>query len=348
MGQSPCSCDRSPAVNTQTITGDDEAGAAAASVSEADAGGGGASRQVLEGNATYEGGWLNGQKHGNGVLTGKDGAKYVGQFKHDKKEGQGVYYYPSGAKYTGQWANDMQEGHGKEEWADGSVFEGDFKAGWADGFNEWAEGMTTCDGRGYSGRWTHNTMGPSGKMWWSDGRTYIGEFLDGRKHGEGTLTWPDGRSYCGQWQDGKQHGNAVAQTAKGLKRQSVMESLYNGLEGSLKTRMLRRNLRLQPSGAALLLSSPRCRFIRKGAMQQSSTDGPNLAQLGKKRLHELDWFRALMVILVVYAHISRSGMRGGVYGKIANDDRIYNMVDPSPLGFRASTMFFPLSASTGQ
>ena len=37
----------------------------------------------------------------------------------------------------------MQEGHGKEEWADGSVFEGDFKAGWADGFNEWAEGMTT-------------------------------------------------------------------------------------------------------------------------------------------------------------------------------------------------------------
>lgn len=69
-------------------------------------------------------------------------------------------------------------------------------------------------------------------------------------------------------------------------------------------------------------------------MQQSSTDGPNLAQLGKKRLHELDWFRALMVILVVYAHISRSGMRGGVYGKIANDDRIYNMVDPSPLGVR--------------
>ena len=27
--------------------------------------------KVLEGNATYEGGWLNGQKHGNGVLTGK-------------------------------------------------------------------------------------------------------------------------------------------------------------------------------------------------------------------------------------------------------------------------------------
>ena len=45
--------------------------------------------------------------------------------------------------------------------------------------------------------------------------------MDGRKHGEGTLTWPDGRSYCGQWQDGKQHGTAVAQTAKGLKRQSI-------------------------------------------------------------------------------------------------------------------------------
>lgn len=54
---------------------------------------------------------------------------------------------------------------------------------------------------------------------------YVGDFVDGRKHGEGTLTWPDGRSYCGQWQDGKQHGTAVAhcraQTAKGLKRQSI-------------------------------------------------------------------------------------------------------------------------------
>ena len=34
----------------------------------------------------------------------------------------------------------------------------------------------------------------------------------------------------------------------------------------------------------------------------------------------------LEVILVVYAHISRSGMRGGVHGQIADDDRIYNQV----------------------
>ena len=54
----------------------------------------------------------------------------------------------------------------------------------------------------------------------------------------------------------------------------------------------------------------------------------------KKRIHEFDWFRALMVILVVYAHISRSGMPGGVHGDIQNDDRIYNLTDPSTMGVR--------------
>ena len=55
MGQSPCSCDRGPAVNTQTITGDD---------------GDKASMTEATGNATYEGAWLDGQKHGHGVLIG--------------------------------------------------------------------------------------------------------------------------------------------------------------------------------------------------------------------------------------------------------------------------------------
>ncbi|OLP95879.1 Phosphatidylinositol 4-phosphate 5-kinase 6 [Symbiodinium microadriaticum] len=222
----------------QRLGDDDSAAFSAGGVAEADAGGGATKAQVA-GDATYEGGWLNGQKHGQGSLTLKDGSKYVGQFKNDKKDGSGVYHYPSGAKYTGQWVNDLQEGDGKEEWADGSVFEGQFKAGakhgrgkfvWStlcryegefDNNDMHGEGVYTWnDGRGYSGQWNRNTMAPRGKMWWSDGRTYEGEFLDGRKHGEGTLKWPDGRSYCGQWQDGKQHGTAIARTAKGLRRQS--------------------------------------------------------------------------------------------------------------------------------
>lgn len=140
MGQSPCSCDRGPSVNTQTITGDDSGSVAAV-------------RDEM-GNATYEGSWLDGQKHGHGVLVGKDGAKYVGQFKNDKKEGQGTYYYPSGAKYTGEWLNDLQEGHGKEEWADGSIFEGEFKAGAKHGRGQfiWS---TLCR---YEGEFDNNDM----------------------------------------------------------------------------------------------------------------------------------------------------------------------------------------------
>ena len=54
----------------------------------------------------------------------------------------------------------------------------------------------------------------------------------------------------------------------------------------------------------------------------------------KKRFHEFDWFRAIMVVLVVYAHISRSGVPGGVQAQISPDDRIYTDKNPSPFAVR--------------
>ena len=41
-----------------------------------------------------------------------------------------------------------------------------------------------------------------------------------------------------------------------------------------------------------------------------------------------------MVIMVVYAHISTCGIGGGVHGNVENDNRIYNLTDPSTFGVR--------------
>mmetsp|Transcript_65207 Transcript_65207/g.153544 ORF Transcript_65207/g.153544 Transcript_65207/m.153544 type:complete len:474 (-) Transcript_65207:261-1682(-) len=54
----------------------------------------------------------------------------------------------------------------------------------------------------------------------------------------------------------------------------------------------------------------------------------------KRRFNEFDWLRAIMVILVVYAHISRSGVPGGVKNEISPDDRIYTDENPSPFAVR--------------
>ena len=40
---------------------------------------------------TYEGGFLEGHKHGFGVYRWKDGSVYEGWYSHDKKQGHGKF-----------------------------------------------------------------------------------------------------------------------------------------------------------------------------------------------------------------------------------------------------------------
>ena len=85
--------------------------------------------------ATYEGEWLQGFRHGKGVMKWLDGAKYDGEwimgraggkgrFTHtkgeiydgvwvnDKAHGKGVYVHSNGARYEGYWRQDLQHGMG--------------------------------------------------------------------------------------------------------------------------------------------------------------------------------------------------------------------------------------------
>jgi hypothetical protein len=64
--------------------------------------------------ASYNGVWLNGVRHGYGVITHEDGGRYEGEWEADEKHGKGVYVFPSGSSLHGHWTRDFQQGHAEK------------------------------------------------------------------------------------------------------------------------------------------------------------------------------------------------------------------------------------------
>eukprot|EP00759_Apiculatamorpha_spiralis_P057027 PhF_6_TR8353/c1_g1_i3/m.13101/K19755/RSPH1; radial spoke head protein 1 len=62
--------------------------------------------------ATYIGDFLNGRKHGQGVLTDPDGAVYSGGFLCGERYGQGTQIFPNGDSYIGEWVGNQPHGNG--------------------------------------------------------------------------------------------------------------------------------------------------------------------------------------------------------------------------------------------
>jgi len=61
---------------------------------------------------TYYGLWLNGQKHGMGIKTWKNGSKYQGEWRDDEMNGFGTYTFKSGKNYTGDFRDGNFDGRG--------------------------------------------------------------------------------------------------------------------------------------------------------------------------------------------------------------------------------------------
>ncbi|KAJ7393708.1 hypothetical protein OS493_003366 [Desmophyllum pertusum] len=52
----------------------------------------------------FEGEWMLGLRHGQGVLTCASGASYRGHWEFDKQTGRGMYTDPSASyHYEGEW-----------------------------------------------------------------------------------------------------------------------------------------------------------------------------------------------------------------------------------------------------
>jgi len=128
----------------------------------------------------YEGGFLQGRPHGEGVLNHDTGNRYEGSFINGEYDGFGIRTWSIGTIYKGQWREGRQQGPGLAIWPNGNIYDG-----------EWREGKH--DGRGI-------------KIWHS-GDYYEGEWQAGKPHGTGVFVTTDGARDEGDWKNGCWIGN---------------------------------------------------------------------------------------------------------------------------------------------
>lgn len=55
-----------------------------------------------------------GQRHGFGTCTWRDGSRYEGDWVNDVRQGYGSFMQPDGVGYQGQWYDDQKHGRGVE------------------------------------------------------------------------------------------------------------------------------------------------------------------------------------------------------------------------------------------
>eukprot|EP01043_Picozoa_sp_COSAG02_P082168 COSAG02_NODE_20454_length_830_cov_0.836066_1_plen_176_part_10 len=90
----------------------------------------------------YEGEWLAGKRHGEGVMVwgsgewpgsprveGHEGRRYEGQWCKGEMHGQGYCSWASGNEYEGEYKAGKLHGHGVFIHADGSKYEGEYRDG---------------------------------------------------------------------------------------------------------------------------------------------------------------------------------------------------------------------------
>merc|ERR1719247_2762872 len=124
-------------------------------------------------------------KHGQGVLFFPNGDSYQGGWLNDQRDGNGTLN-ENGAVYMGQWKGGVRHGIGKEVWADGNSYEGEY-------INNLKHGIGTFHssvGR-FEGEWFEDAM-VKGAYHFVDGDVYDGSFMDNAMHGEGRLVRADG------------------------------------------------------------------------------------------------------------------------------------------------------------
>ncbi|KAL7575917.1 hypothetical protein ACA910_000716 [Epithemia clementina (nom. ined.)] len=99
----------------------------------------------------YEGEWKDNALCGRGKLSWKNGSMYEGEFLQGRYHGQGVYTESTtGRKYGGSWVRGQKEGFGRETWPQtGEVYEGNYQRGRRNGFGRYTMG----DGSHYVGGW---------------------------------------------------------------------------------------------------------------------------------------------------------------------------------------------------
>jgi len=126
---------------------------------------------------SYEGDWVDDQKHGMARQLYRNGNLYDGSFRDDQRNGYGRLKYVNGDSYAGAWVNDVKHGSGIFCWSEaGTRYEGQFQDGMMHG---------------------------RGKYTFADGTVFEGSYDRGHRKGQGVLIAPDGARESGEWVGGE-------------------------------------------------------------------------------------------------------------------------------------------------
>jgi hypothetical protein len=164
------------------------------------------------GVGAYEGHFLHGVPHGNGILRFIDGRVYNGNWDNDTRNGLGTMTYAGGGVYVGNWRNDQMHGQGKYTYTDESVYEGELAN---DRFTGQGT-MTYRNGAVYVGEWLNDQKSGEGTMRYADGNVYEGNWDNNQRNGLGTLKDDTGSIiYHGSWKDNQMNGHGTYITSDG-------------------------------------------------------------------------------------------------------------------------------------
>lgn len=166
----------------------------------------------------YEGGFLNGRRHGKGVYTWGEysawaGDVYEGEYRNDRQDGFGIYTEGNGTRYEGNWVKSERSGYGEIFQSNGVVYKGEWKNDLMEGYGK----IIWINGEIYEGQVSRGTPHGRGKMTYLSGIVYEGDYEYGQRQGKAKITFADGGWLEGDFKDDVPNGEGVNVRANGIR-----------------------------------------------------------------------------------------------------------------------------------